>query len=77
MNRISYRGVIARLAIAGAVVLGAAQAYAGPLISVEISGDVCGRGVYVVPAAVAGRLAGLAVAADVRKAGRILAERDS
>lgn len=40
---------------------------------VEISGDVGGRGVYVVPAAVAGRLAGLAVAADVRKAGRILA----
>lgn len=39
MNRISIRGVIARLAFAGAMVLGAAQAYAGPLISVEISGD--------------------------------------
>jgi hypothetical protein len=41
---------------------------------VEISGDVGGRGAYAVPAAVAGRLAGLAVAADVRKAGRILAD---
>jgi hypothetical protein len=36
---------------------------------------VGGRGAWAVPAAVAGRLAGLAAAADVRKAGRILARR--
>ena len=41
---------------------------------VEISGDVGGRGLWAVPAAVAGRLAGIAVAADVRNAGRILAD---
>ena len=43
---------------------------------VEVSGDVGGRGPWRVPAALAGRLAGIAVAADVRKAGRILAARD-
>lgn len=42
---------------------------------VDVSGDVGGRGAWRVPATVAGRLAGLAVAADVRKAGRILARR--
>ena len=42
---------------------------------VDISGDVSGRGPWAVPAAVAGRLAGIAVAADVRKAGEILARR--
>jgi uncharacterized membrane protein len=42
---------------------------------VDVSGDVGGRGPWAVPAAVAGRLAGVAVAADVRKAGRILADR--
>lgn len=40
---------------------------------VGISGDVGGRGLWAVPAAVAGRLAGVAVAADLRKAGKILA----
>ena len=43
---------------------------------VEASGDVGGRGLWTVPAAVAGRLAGMAVAADVRKAGEILARDD-
>jgi len=42
---------------------------------VDTSGDVDGRGVWAVPATVAGRLAGIAVAADVRKAGKILARR--
>ncbi len=41
---------------------------------VEVSGAVGGRGLWAVPAALAGRLAGPAVAADVRKAGAILAE---
>ncbi|KRF34965.1 hypothetical protein ASG94_12550 [Nocardioides sp. Soil805] len=68
-ERGSWRGVSATLT------LGFARTPRG--CRVEIRGDVGGRGVYVVPAAVAGRLAGLAVAADVRKAGRILAERDS
>ena len=40
---------------------------------VDISGDVGGRGPWTVLAALAGRLAGIAVAADVRKAGEILA----
>ncbi len=39
MIRTSCRGVIKHLAVAAAVMLGAAQASAGPLISVEISGD--------------------------------------
>lgn len=43
---------------------------------VEVSGDVGGGGLWTVPAAVAGRLAGVAVAADVRKAGEILARDD-
>jgi len=42
---------------------------------VDISGDVGGRGAWAVPAMVAGRLAGIAVAADVRKAGKILERR--
>ena len=42
---------------------------------VDVSGDVGGRGAWAAPAAVAGRLAGPAAAADVRKAGRILARR--
>ncbi len=42
---------------------------------VEASGEVTGVGVWSVPAAVAGRLAGVAIAADLRKAGRILAAR--
>ncbi len=44
---------------------------------VDISGDVGGRGLWSVPAVVAGRLAGIAVAADVRKAGEILARDDA
>lgn len=43
---------------------------------VEVGGDVTGRGLWAVPATVAGRLAGIAVAADVRKAGRILSHDD-
>ncbi len=43
---------------------------------IEISGDVAGRGLWAVPATAAGRLAGIAVAADVRRAGRILSHDD-
>ncbi|PUA79891.1 polyketide cyclase [Nocardioides currus] len=38
-------------------------------------GEISGRGAYAVPAAVAGRLAGLAIGADLRKAARILGSR--
>lgn len=40
---------------------------------VVAEGDITGRHVYAAPAAVAGRLAGLAIGADLRKAARILA----
>lgn len=42
---------------------------------VVAEGEISGRHVYAAPAAVAGRLAGLAVGADLRKAARILARR--
>ena len=38
-------------------------------------GEISGRHVFAVPAAVAGRLAGLAIGADLRKAARILSRR--
>lgn len=40
---------------------------------VVAEGEISGRHVYAAPAAVAGRLAGLAIGADLRKAARILA----
>ena len=42
---------------------------------VVAEGVISGRGPYAVPAAVAGRLAGLAIGADLRKAARIMARR--
>lgn len=66
-ERGGWRGVSATLT------LGFARTPRG--CRVDISGDVTGRGPWSVPAVVAGRLAGIAVAADVRKAGRILERR--
>lgn len=42
---------------------------------VVAEGEITGRNVYAAPAALAGRLAGLAVGADLRKAARILDRR--
>jgi hypothetical protein len=42
---------------------------------VVAEGEISGRHVYAVPAAVAGRLAGLAIGADLRKAAKLLARR--
>ena len=42
---------------------------------VVAEGEITGRHVYAAPAALAGRLAGLAVGADLRKAARILDRR--
>jgi len=42
---------------------------------VVASGEIVGRQLYAVPAAVAGRLAGLAIGGDLRKAKRILERR--
>ncbi len=38
-------------------------------------GEISGRGLYAVPAAVAGRVAGLAIGGDLRKAKKILERR--
>lgn len=42
---------------------------------VVAEGEIAGRGVYAAPAALAGRLAGLAIGADLRKAARLLNRR--
>jgi hypothetical protein len=42
---------------------------------VQAEGEVTGTGVYAVAAASSGLLAGRAIAADLRKAGRLMAER--
>ena len=42
---------------------------------VKADGEVSGSGVWALPATAAGVLASAAIAADLRKAGRILAER--
>ena len=42
---------------------------------VVAEGEIIGRRLYAAPAAVAGRLAGLAIGADLRKAARILDRR--
>ena len=42
---------------------------------IDATGEVAGRGVYAVPASLAGLLASRAIAADLRKAGRILSRR--
>lgn len=42
---------------------------------VVAEGEIIGRRLYAVPAAVAGRVAGLAIGADLRKAARILDRR--
>lgn len=42
---------------------------------VEATGEVTGRGVWTVPATVAGRLAGVAIGADLRNAAKILQRR--
>lgn len=42
---------------------------------VQAEGEVTGTGVYAVAAATSGLLAGRAIAADLRKAGRLIGER--
>ncbi|GAA1915426.1 hypothetical protein GCM10009797_06480 [Nocardioides hwasunensis] len=66
-ERGSWRGVSATLA------LHFTDRAAGCRVRAE--GEVTGRGVWVVASTAAGLLAGKAIAADLRKAGRILASR--
>ena len=60
-----WRGVSATLALHFTDVVGGCR--------VRAEGEVSGRGLWATPAAAAGLLASQAVAADLRKAGRILA----
>lgn len=62
-----WRGVTATLALHFTDVVGGCR--------VQAEGEVSGSGVWALPAAAASLLASAAVAADLRKAGRILAER--
>lgn len=66
-ERGSWRGVEATL------VLRFEERTAG--CRVVADGSIGGRGAYAVPAALAGRLAGLAIGADLRKAAKILERR--
>lgn len=60
-----WRGVTATLALHFTEVVGGCR--------VRAEGEVSGRGPWAAPAAAAGLLASLAIAADLRRAGRILA----
>jgi Polyketide cyclase / dehydrase and lipid transport len=62
-----WRGVSATLALHFTDVVGGCR--------VRADGEVSGQGPWAVPAAAAGLLASQAIAADLRKAGRILAAR--
>jgi hypothetical protein len=62
-----WRGVSATLALHFTDVVGGCR--------VRADGEVSGSGVWAVPATAAGLLASAAIAADLRKAGRILASR--
>ncbi|WP_275937887.1 SRPBCC family protein [Nocardioides oleivorans] len=66
-ERGSWRGVTATLALRFSDVPGGCRVHA--------TGEVTGRGAWAFPAAAAGLLASTAIAADLRKAGRIMAER--
>jgi hypothetical protein len=66
-ERGSWRGVTATLSLHFTDVVGGCR--------VRADGEVSGRGPWVVPATAAGLLASAAIAADLRKAGRILAGR--
>lgn len=63
-----WRGVSATLALHFTEVPGGCR--------VRATGDVSGQGPWAVPAGAAGLLASKAIAADLRKAGRILAARN-
>jgi hypothetical protein len=62
-----WRGVSARLTLHFTDVVGGCR--------VRADGEVTGRGAWALPAGAAGLLASQAIAADLRKAGRILASR--
>ena len=64
-----WRGVSASLSLHFTDIAGGCR--------VRAEGEVSGRGPWAVPAAAAGLLASQAIAADLRKAGRILSERTS
>ncbi|WP_107705320.1 SRPBCC family protein [Nocardioides allogilvus] len=61
------------LGIAATLVLTFEERAAGCRVVAE--GEISGRHAYAAPAALAGRLAGLAIGADLRKAARILDRR--
>ena len=62
-----WRGVSATLSLHFTDVVGGCR--------VRADGEVTGTGLWALPAGAAGLLASTAIAADLRKAGRILAER--
>ena len=62
-----WRGVTATLALHFTDITGGCRVHA--------RGEVSGQGAWAVPAGAAGMLASKAIAADLRKAGRILASR--
>ena len=64
-----WRGVTATLALHFTDVPGGCR--------VRATGEISGQGAWAVPAGAAGLLASKAIAADLRKAGRILASRTS
>ena len=66
-ERGTWRGIVATL------VLTFEERTVGCRVLAE--GEISGRHVYAAPAAVAGRLAGLAIGADLRKAARLLDRR--
>ncbi|SEB74315.1 Polyketide cyclase / dehydrase and lipid transport [Nocardioides exalbidus] len=68
-ERGSWRGVTATLTLHFTDIAGGCR--------VRAEGEVSGRGIWSVPAGAAGLLASTAIAADLRKAGRILASRSS
>ncbi len=66
-ERGTWRGVTATLSLHFTDVVGGCR--------VRADGEVTGHGAWALPAGAAGLLASQAIAADLRKAGRILAER--
>jgi uncharacterized protein YndB with AHSA1/START domain len=68
-ERGTWRGVTATLSLHFTDTAGGCR--------VRAEGEVSGRGIWGIPAGTAGLLASRAIAADLRKAGRILASRSS
>ena len=66
-ERGQWRGITATLSLHFTDVVGGCR--------VRADAEVTGRGLWAVPAGAAGLLASAAIAADLRKAGRILGER--